>query len=1126
MTTDPFVGLHIHSEYSFLDGRQTVPMMVARAVELDQTVLAITDHGECSGHVEFEKECKKHEVKPLFGMEGYLVHDVEAREKAKDRSTGHITLLAKTQAGLKNIWKLSTTGYRNFYQKPVCDWSDFRRYSEDVIATDGCLMSWMAKAIKDDNNDEIERLVQLYLDTFGDNFYMELHTWQIPESLDPWAPPLSEKAQGLNADMSKMNQRKVEIAKQHGIPLIVVNDAHYDREEEARNHQLIWQMSTNADQTDSQELALGHMMGSVEILSLMQNHGISDEVTIEAILNTRKIADSCEDVTTGVFEHRVHIPLLTGSEEGDVELFREKSEEGYQRKYVKTGRDTPETRKTYEHQNNQIIVKRFPGYHMIVADYTQFAKGGPVPASVLGHNGVPSPFTDKEPWLVGPTRGSAGGSMDNYCLDITEADPIFYGIPFERYIDPGRKSFPDIDLDFPQSKRQDMKHYLQWKYGHGCVATIGTFSKIGFKQAVRDLGRAMGIPYPDCDKISKLIDKVEKALKDELDDESDESELTWEEIISESATELLPWVQKYPEYFKHMQELVGIKRQHSVHASGILISPTDLFEELPLRVSQKTGEMVTQFDMYTVEELGFIKFDILGIRHLDTIMTTDKFVHGSHDPRRFYDMSVEDLSDPKTGALIASGETLGIFTLETPGMTQVAKRMLPASERDVSHLTSLNRPGVIKTGGVERFLRRRAGRERPKTPHPIVDEILKDTYGVFVYQDQVLEAVRRCAGYSFTESDRFRKILGKKKMDEMRREKTEFLSRCLGNEEFVEQSSYYPAAEAAQLVWNEIEPAGTYAFNLAHALGYGLLSWWSAYQKANHYFEDAASLMITDKVERIPEYLREARARGVKILPPNINKSLKKFAPVDGALLFGLDTIDKVGDITVDAILRHREQGEFKSLEDFFSRVPGDKVNKGHVVNLISIGAFDDFIVDDIGEFGLDARNMLLQEYFALRARKDKAMARSDAKAGIVSHDYSTMLSIAALEYSLVKTYITNDPDDRYAKMISDVCCKTMGDVQMVEPGMDLFIGGKIARLKIHKSTKPGRNLGRSMAFLDVEWRGNEFNLVCFFDAFELWNGFFEVDAPIIARVERTDKNSLSLLDVIRLDWLLDGKDQ
>ncbi len=916
MIIDPFVGLHVHNEFSFLDGRQTVQMQVARLLELNQTAGATTNHGECSDHVDFERECKKHGIKPIFGMEGFLTHDTEERIRNKDVwGYGHITLLAKTQVGLKNVWKLSTTGYRKHYMRPVCDWGDFRRFNQDVIATDGCLLSYMAKAIIADDNDEIERLIQLYLDTFGDNFFMELHTWQIPP--DPWGNPLSDKAVSLNADMTKVNQRKVEIAHQHGIPLIVVNDAHYDRESEALNHQLIWQMnvSNKGDKTDNRELAVGHMMGSLEIVEMMRNHGIDDEVTIDAILNTRRIADSCEDVTTGIFDNKVHIPLLTGSEDGDVELYRTQSEDGYDRKYVQTGRHTPETRKRKDYEDDQIITKRFPGYHAIVADYCKFAKGGPVPATVLGANGIPSPFTNKKPWLVGPTRGSGGGSIVNYCMDITEADPMAYGIPFERYIDPGRKSFPDIDLDFPQSKRQEMKHYLQWKYGHGCVAAIGTFGRIKYKSAVKDLGRAMAIPYTDCEKISKLVEAVEKALLDgEVDPETgEEVELTWEDILAEKAQELLPWVQKYPQMFKHMQELVGIKRQHGVHPSGILISPVDLFDELPLRVSKTTGEMVTQFDMYVIEELGFIKFDILGIRHLDTIMTTDEFVHGVHDPRRFYDMTKEDLSDPMTGALIASGETLGIFTLETPEMTGVAKRMKPTSERDVSHLTSLNRPGVIKSGGVERFLRRKAGRERPKTPHPMVDEILKDTYGVFVYQDQVLEAVRTCAGYTFTESDRFRKILGKKKMDQMRREKTAFLERCLANEEFVAQSTYYPPDEAAHMIWDEIEPAGTYAFNLAHALGYGLLSWWSAYQKANHYFEDAASLMITNS-ERVPEYLREARVRGVKILPPNINKSVRKFAPVDGALVFGLDSIDKVGPKTVDAILATRAAGDFASL--------------------------------------------------------------------------------------------------------------------------------------------------------------------------------------------------------------------
>jgi DNA polymerase-3 subunit alpha len=324
------------------------------------------------------------------------------------------------------------------------------------------------------------------------------------------------------------------------------------------------------------------------------------------------------------------------------------------------------------------------------------------------------------------------------------------------------------------------------------------------------------------------------------------------------------------------------------------------------------------------------------------------------------------------------------------------------------------------------------------------------------------------------------------------------------------------------MIWEEIEPAGTYAFNLAHALGYGLLSWWSAYQKANHYFEDSASLMITDS-ERVPEYLREARVRGVKILPPHINKSVRKFAPVDGALMFGLDSIDKVGDKTVAAILLHRQAGEFASLEDFFRRVPGTNVNKGHVVNLISIGAFDDMIAEDIARIGLSARNDLIREYFDLRAKKDKTWARNDV---VVKQDFSTMLTVAALEFALVKTYITNDPDDRYADMISVVCRKTMAEAQTVESGRDCYVGGKIVRCKTYKSSKPGRNLGRTMAFLDIAWRGNEFPVVCFFDAFELWGSYFETDAPVIAKVEKTDKGSLSLVDVIRLDWLLDGKEQ
>lgn len=559
-----YTGLHIHSqEGSFLDGYATVEQIAKRAKDLNQKAVALTDHGECAGHFHFQKACQKHEVKPIFGMEGYLVDSVTRVREEKDRLNSHITLLAKDQEGLSNLWAWSSLAYEgdNFYYRPLADWEIAKKYSGGLYASDGCLLAFMARAIIDDDSDRARQLIGQYLDVFGDNFYMELHTFQF---LDPQ----TDEQRDLNAQMTKVNQGKVELAHEYGIPLVVVNDAHYSEPDHWENHALVWEMNTtsNDDQTGRGQTA-GWMMDEDELVYWMGKHGISRQVTEEAIRNTNEIAENCN----AEIQNRPRMPRITRSEEDDLKLFLRHVEDGFKRKVEQQGLDTNRYWERVEEEVRLITEKGFYGYFNVVADYTKYAK-------------------EEAKMLVGPSRGSAGGSLTAYLMDITEIDPLKYDLLFGRFIAPSRKGYPDVDLDFPQSKRPEMKEYLSNKYGHDHVCGIGTFSKLQPKGVIADLSRAMGIPFEDKQKISKIIEKTK-------DLEVANVEVSWTEVIETQGGELLPWLKQYPQLFDKAGEMAGMIRQPSTHAAGLLVSNEPLYGSLPTRVKNKT--VTSQFEMFS-----------------------------------------------------------------------------------------------------------------------------------------------------------------------------------------------------------------------------------------------------------------------------------------------------------------------------------------------------------------------------------------------------------------------------------------------------------------------------------------------------------------------------------------------
>lgn len=649
--------------------------MAKRASEIGAPAIAITDHGEVGGHIEFMKACEEYGVQPILGMEGYVVDSIQETREAKLNKNSHLCMWAENNVGLSNLWAISTKAYlEGLYYKPLADWELLKQYSEGIIASDGCMLSNTARYILDDDFDAAKTWISKFLEVFGEeNFFIELHTWQFTD-------PSTEEELQLNRDMTKINQGKVQLAKELGLRTIVVNDAHFSEECHHENHSLVWAMSTNTDQTGGKSKTAAWIMSEDEVYFWMSKHGVGRSDVESAIKNTREIARRCEGVNV---ESRLHLPSLSGSEEKDLELFNEKCESGFKRKVepLREGetedervRRVQEYRERWEYEHKIITDHHFHGYFLVVADYVDYAKK-PDPQAKKG------PIKGKEAWLVGPARGSGGGSLVAWLMDITELDPIVYGLIFERFINPDRAtgfyeldledghtvkvtshdlvktqrgnllfknlrdgdeflglvdqeaersrvkiknrrvikemSFPDFDIDFPQSIRHQMKDYLAWKYGEDRVCGIGTFSRLQPRGILQDLGRALEIPYDDVRAISKVIEQAKDIDTANID-------VSWDEVLAQSGGELGAWATKYPYLFQKMDEMMGLIRQSSTHAAGVLVSDESLIGSLPLRVKQ--GEVVSQFEMYTVESLGFIKFDILGIRHLDTLMEVQRMV--------------------------------------------------------------------------------------------------------------------------------------------------------------------------------------------------------------------------------------------------------------------------------------------------------------------------------------------------------------------------------------------------------------------------------------------------------------------------------------------------------------------
>lgn len=877
-----FTHLHVHTEYSLLDGSAKIGELVKRAKELGMDSLAITDHGAMFGVIDFYKACKEEGIKPIIGCEVYVApksrFDKNSRESV---SYYHLVLLAENMEGYQNLIKLVSLGYtEGFYYKPRVDEELLRKYHKGIIATSACLAGPVAKTLINGSYDIAKDMALKYLDIFGEgNFYLELQDHGIPEQ------------KTVNAGLIKMSRET-------GIPLICTNDVHYIKHDDWEAHDILLCIQTGKTVNDENRMRYAgncYHLKSYEEMSQLFSY------IPEAMENTNKIAERCN---VEFAFHELKLPKYDVPDGYTADEYLKKiTYDGFKKRYPNPDKQLLER---LEYEFNTIVSMGYVDYFLIVWDYIKFAKD----------NGI----------TVGPGRGSAAGSVVAYSLDITTIDPIKYDLIFERFLNPERVSMPDIDVDFSDERRQEVIDYVTEKYGADKVAQIITFGTLAARAAIKDVGRALDMPYADVDRISKMVPTelnmtIDKALgmnpelKNEYENDDDVRRL-----------------------IDMSRKLEGLPRHASTHAAGVVICGKPVTEYVPLYVSDKGAS--TQFTMTTLEELGILKMDFLGLRTLTVVE------NAVNEIKRIYgiDVDIDNLEDddPKVYELISQGKTEGVFQLESGGMKQFMKELKPTRLEDLIAGISLYRPGPMDF--IPKYVKGKNSGETIQYTSPALEPILKNTYGCIVYQEQVMQIVRDLAGYSLGRSDLVRRAMSKKKAKVMAEERKNFVygiegevPGCLANG---------IPEKTAEKIFDEMTDFAKYAFNKSHAACYAVVAYQTAWLKCYYPVEFMAALMtsVMDNTSKISGYIEDCRQMGITLLPPDINEGFGNFSVSGNQIRFGLAAIKSVGLPAVKALIAEREKnGKYKGLTDFCSRMVGQEINKRMVENLIFAGAFDSF---------------------------------------------------------------------------------------------------------------------------------------------------------------------------------------
>lgn len=881
-----FVHLHIHSEFSLLDGANRIKDLPVRAKELGMKAMAITDHGVMYGVIDFYKACKKEGIKPIIGCEVYVASRTRFDKEAQDKKYYHLILLAKNNKGYQNLSKLVSLGFtEGYYYKPRIDLEILEKYHEGIICLSGCLAGAVSQAILNGNIEEAENVAKWHHNVFGEDYYLEIQNNGVKEQV-------------------MVNQKIIQIARRFNIPIVATNDAHYLKRDDAYNHEVLLCIQTGKRMTDEDRMRFEtdelYVKSPEEMSEYFKNFP-------DAIENTVKIAEKCN--VEFEFGHTI-LPNYDVPPEyaTHYDYFKKLCDDGIKKRYGENPSQEILDRAAYE---LKIISQMgYVDYYLIVWDYINYAKSVGIP--------------------VGPGRGSGAGSILAYAIGITDIDPMKYNLLFERFLNPERISMPDFDVDFCYERRGEVIDYVERKYGKDHVSQIITFGTMSARMVIRDVGRALDMPYAECDKLAKMI--------------PNELHITIKKAMEQNK-ELRDLYEQDDEMHKMLDiamALEGMPRQASTHACGIVITKEPVDTYVPLYV--RDGQISTQFIMTTLEELGLLKMDFLGLRTLTVIQDAIDLVKENRGIDVEFD---KDMNDPNVYKLWQNGESVGIFQFESQGMTNFMKELKPDCLEDIIAGVSLYRPGPMDQ--IPRYIKNKKDPEHAEYTHPSLIPILKVTYGCMVYQEQVMQIVRDLAGYSLGRADLVRRAMGKKKLDVMAKEREYFIhgqadesgnvviKGCIRNG--IDEAS-------ANKIFDEMAEFAKYAFNKSHAAAYAVVSYRTAYLKAYYPEEFMAATLnsFLGNLDKIPMYIDECKRLNIDILKPDINKSFTKFTVDNGKIRFGLGSVKNVGIAAVNAIVKEREEnGNYESFTDFCERMKNEAVNKKCIESLIRAGAFDQF---------------------------------------------------------------------------------------------------------------------------------------------------------------------------------------
>ncbi|HSW65558.1 MAG TPA: DNA polymerase III subunit alpha [Bacillota bacterium] len=1074
LSPSDYVHLHNHTQYSLLDGLTKVPELVSYVKESGMVAVAQTDHGTLSGNIDFYKAATAEGIKPILGIESYVAsRTIYDKEPGKDKVYYHLIILAMNETGYKNLMKLSTiANLEGVYYKPRVDHNLLEKYNEGLIVLSACIGGELGDAIRQGQYDKAVETAKWYKKVFGDRYYIEVQDHGHPDHPSKWD------------DQVAVNKELLKLSKELDIPPVVTCDAHYLGHKDQQAHEILLCVQTGSFFSDEKRMSLAnfelHVTDPLDIINRWK------DLCPEAITNTRAIADRCN------FEFelgKILIPKFPVPEGETEKTFLDKLvfrglAESYLSKTLEEADALsidevkallPEdVLKRTEYELQVIDGMGFNGYMLIVQDFINWGKD----------QGI----------IFGPGRGSAAGSIIAYALHITDLCPLTYGLLFERFLNPDRISMPDIDVDIQDNRRDEVIQYCSDKYGADRVSNIVTFGKMAARAAVRDVARVLQVPYAEADRLAKIIPQPVQGrhipLKVSIEKDPD---LKHEYEVNATSKEVIDLA----------IALEGTIRSHGVHACGVVIAPSDLVGYVPLEMAQK-GVVATQFSMGQIEELGLLKMDFLGLSNLTIIKNTLRIIKKVYG--RDINMKEVPLDDEETFKLLGRGDTTGVFQFESSGMKRYLRELKPTEFNDVIAMGALYRPGPLSAGLTDSFIKRKNGLEAIEYAHPLMKNALGTTFGVLVYQEQVMQISRDVCGFTGGEADTLRKAIGKKKLDVMQKMQVKFIDGAVANG--------VPKA-VIEKFWKDLLGFADYCFNKSHSACYGMTSYWTAYLKAHYPAAFMAALMTSDfdDTDRLSIEISECQKMGISVLSPDVNESFHEFAVVrdkqnpdnrKADIRFGMDAIKNVGTGAVEEIIRARKENHgFSDLEDFLSKCSVRICNRKAMESLIKAGAFDRF-----GDRSQLLHNLDVIVAYGNRLQKELSSGQVDlfgsADASVQIAKPQLVLEKAAIIYNpreqllwereLLGLYLSQHPLTMFATYLSEQTVP-INELKPEHDGKSVTIGGGITDMR-EITTKNGAK----MAFIKIEDQFGEIELILFPNAYQQTAGLWERDRVILCR--------------------------